>query len=157
MTADSRNYVVYTQESAPAFTHDSGTSFARCFTFARFSAQAGDAVSVYTQVKTKDALRTSPSCRKKTSTNLDPNTENKKTTELEQEDDPTVPLERNFYGLLVAGLEEGWEAVFGWECPYKTFIVNRNYSCRCLKMMDVKIHKMPKMSIWETEHHPLIM
>ena len=62
-------------------------------------------------------------------------------------EDPVVPLERNLYGLFLAGLlwerqfekiflKHDWEKIPNWEC-LSSFIVKKDYSYLC-NVSDIK-------------------
>ena len=91
--------------------------------------QAADAVSAYTQVKMEDA----PKLRKIPKSEC-PDiwvrlSRHKRPKSWSSMEDPVVPLERNLYGHLLAGLlwerqfekillKYGWEKVSNWECLF---------------------------------------
>ena len=93
------------------------------------SGQASDAVSAHTQVKMKDAPKLFHLSEKDRPTIWIRTPKARRPQHCDSIDDPVVSLERNLCGDPLAGLswerihekvliEEGWEKVLGWECPY---------------------------------------
>ena len=91
--------------------------------------QAADAVSAYTQVKMEDAYKLSKIPKSECPDIWIRLPKHKWPKSWSSMEDPVVPLERNLYGHLLAGLlwerqfekillKYGWEKVSNWECLF---------------------------------------
>ena len=173
---DSGSYAVFTEQGSsasqmtPAKIMDIISRLPGC------NGQEADAVSAYTQVKMEDApkLLTIPESECPDSWIRLPR--HKWPKSWSSMEDPVVPLERNLYGHLLAGLlcerqfekiflQHVWEKVSNCEC----FFAHRKkgYSNLCMWMTSNWLERnktlircgkySTKKSIWENQHLSLIM
>ena len=139
--------------------------------------QAADAVSAYTQVKMEDAMTLLKIPKSECPDIWKRQPKHKWPKSWSSMEDPVVPLERNLYGHLLAGLlwerqfekvllKYGWEKVSNWECLFvhrekglflsvnvddlKNWLERNKSLIRCGKYST-------KKSICENQHLSLVM
>ena len=123
---DSGSYAVFTEQGSSASQMTAAKVMDIISRLPGCAGQAADAVSAYTQVRMEDAPSLLKNSDVRMSRCFDTST---KTQMAHIMEDPVVPLERNLYGHLLAGLlwerqfekillKHGWEKIPNWECLF---------------------------------------
>ena len=174
---DSGSYTVFTEQGSSASQMTAAKVMDIISRWPGCAGQAADAVSAYTQVKTKfvPQLWKNPKSECPDIWIRLPRHEWPKS--WSSMEDPVVPLERNLYGHPLAGLlwerqfekillKHGWENIPHWEC-LSLYIVIKGYSHLCMWMTSnwqernktcIRCENYEiKKSIWENQHLSWIM
>ena len=172
---DSGSYAVFTEQGSSASRMTAATIMDIISRLPGCDGQAADAVSAETQVKMEDAPKRMkhpiPECPD-IWIRLPRHKWPKSWSSME---DPVVPLERNLYGHLLAGLlwerqfekillKHGWEKIPNWEC---LFVHRAKGLFLSVYVDDIKVggkkilircrNYSLKKSVWENQHLSLIM
>ena len=173
---DSGSYAVFTEHGSSASQMTVSKIMDIIARLPGCNGQAADAVSAYTQVKMEDAhkfLKIPKSECPDIWIRLPRHKWPKSWSSME---DPVVPLERNLYGHLLAGLlweeqfekvllKHGWEKIPNWEC---LFVHRQKGLFLSVYVDDIKLagkntilircgKYLIKKLIWENQHLSLIM
>ena len=176
MKDDSGSYEVFTEQGSSASQMTAAKVMDIISRLPGGDGQAADAVSPYTQVKMEDAPKLLKIPKSECPDIWIRLPRHKWPKSWSSMEDPVVPLERNLYGYPLAGLlrerqfekillKHGWEKISNWECLF----VHREkgYSHQCMWMTSNWLERnkiliqcgknSTKWSIWENQHHSLIM
>ena len=129
MKDDSGSYAVFTERGSSASQMTAAKIMDIISRLLGCDGQAADAVSAYTQVKMEDAHKLFKISKSECSDIWIRLPRHKWPKSWSSIEDPVVPLERNLYGHLLAGLlwerqfeklllKYGWEKVSNWECLF---------------------------------------
>ena len=167
---DSGSYAVFTEQGSSASQMTAAKIMDIISRLPGCDGQAPDAVSAYTQVKMEDAHKLLKIPKSECPDIWIRLPRHKWPNSWSSMEDPVVPLERNLYGHLLAGLlwerqfekillKHGWEKISNWEC---LFVHREKGLLLSVYVDDIKLagkkilircgNYSTKKSIWENQH-----
>ena len=173
---DSGSYAVFTEQGSSASQMTASKVMDIISRLPGCAGQAADAVSAYTQVQMEDAPKLLKIPKSECPDIWIRLPRHKWPKSWSSMEDPVVPLERNLYGHPLAGLlwerqfekillQHGWEMVPNWECLFvhrekglflSEYVDDINWLERNKTLIRCGKYSIKK-SIWENQHHSLIM